>query len=297
MLEIDLAGLDLGEVQELVDQEQQGLAGGLHRIDIGGLLRGERGVEQQAAHADDAVERRADFMGRHGQEARLGAIGRIGEVPGVAKRTFGFGPVGDVAPDALHFRRPVGVDANEALAPGDPARSERAPDLLVVDAGAVRFQRRVTLFEHRKIEDRTQQLAAGFLRQRAEGLVGEGNALLGVAQHDQVALRFEQAACALLRFLQLPIAVDQGLVARGDSPHRPAQHADPEAQGRQRDTSECEQAAEADCEHVRIVGVGAATDDEAIDAAERGGEDRERAQQRRDPRMLPLEAADSLLDP
>ena len=40
-----------------------------------------------------------------------------------------------------------------------------------------------------------------------------------VAQHDQVALRFEQAARALLGFLQFPIAVGQRLVVQHDLAH------------------------------------------------------------------------------
>ena len=46
LLEIDLAGLDLGVVEQLLDQRQQRVAGGLDRPDIGGLLRRQRGIEQ-----------------------------------------------------------------------------------------------------------------------------------------------------------------------------------------------------------------------------------------------------------
>ena len=45
--EVELAGLDLGEVEHLLDQRQQRVAGGLHRLGIGRLFRRQRRVEQQ----------------------------------------------------------------------------------------------------------------------------------------------------------------------------------------------------------------------------------------------------------
>ena len=74
-LEIELAGFDLGEVENLLDQRQQRVAGGLDGLGVGGLLRRQRGVEQQVGHAEDAVQRRADLVRHHGEEARLGAVG------------------------------------------------------------------------------------------------------------------------------------------------------------------------------------------------------------------------------
>src|SRR5881275_1691859 len=59
MFEIDLAGLDLGVIQQLLDQREQRVAGSLYRLDIGRLFRRQRRIHQQAAHADDAVERLA----------------------------------------------------------------------------------------------------------------------------------------------------------------------------------------------------------------------------------------------
>ena len=142
MFEVDLAGFDLGIIQQLLDQRQQRVAGGFHRLGIGHLFRRQRRVQQQPAHADDAVERGADFVGGHRQETRLGAVGGVGLVAGFAQRALGFGAVGDVAADALHFGRPAGVRSNQAFAPGDPARPQRACDLLVVNPGAVALERR-----------------------------------------------------------------------------------------------------------------------------------------------------------
>ncbi len=68
MFEIDLAGLDLGIIQKLLDQRQQSVARGFHRLGIGHLLRRQRRIQQQPAHADDAIERRANLMRRHREE-------------------------------------------------------------------------------------------------------------------------------------------------------------------------------------------------------------------------------------
>ena len=46
-IEIELAGFDLGEIENLLDQRQQRFAGSLRRLGIGRLLGRERGVEQQ----------------------------------------------------------------------------------------------------------------------------------------------------------------------------------------------------------------------------------------------------------
>jgi hypothetical protein len=223
----------------------------------------------------------------HGEEARLGAIGGIGLVAGLGKRAFGFSAVGDVAADALHFRRRAGVRSNQAFAPGDPARSERAGDLLVVNPCAVLLQRGVALLKYSQHELAADQRAARLLGQFAIGVVDEGDAALGVPQHDQVALRFEQAAGALFGLLQFPIAVGQRFVVERDLAHLLAHPAQPEAQGRERDAGDREQEAGADRKGVRVVAgiLGPASRDEAVGAAERSGEDHERAEREDEPRM------------
>ena len=79
------------------------------------------------------------------------------------------------------------------------------------------------------------QCAARLLRQFAIGVVDESDAAVGIAQHDQVALRFEQAAGPFLGFLQLPIAVGQRFVVQRDLANLLAHPAHPDAQGRERD--------------------------------------------------------------
>ena len=201
MFEIDLAGFDLGIVQEFLDQRQQRIAGGFHRLGIGHLLRRQRRIQQQSAHADDAIQRRSDFMAGHRQEAGLGAIGRVGLVAGVAERALGFGAVGHIAADALHLRWLTGIRSHQALAPGDPSRSKFSGDALVVNPRAARLQRGVTLLKNLECEGTADQRTAGLPGELAIGVVDGCDEALRIAQHNQVVLRFEQAAGAFLGFL------------------------------------------------------------------------------------------------
>ena len=78
--ELQLARLDAGEIENFVDQRGKRRARGLDGLDVGFLLAIERGFRQQAGHAENAVERRADFMADGGEEARLGLARRLGAV-------------------------------------------------------------------------------------------------------------------------------------------------------------------------------------------------------------------------
>ncbi len=220
-------------------------------------------------------------------------------VTGLAQRAFGLGAVGDVAADALHLGGAAGIGANQPLAPCDPSRSERGRDLLVVNPRAVRLKRRVTLFKDIELEVAADQRAARPLGQFAIGVVGKSDAAVGIAQNDQVALRFEQAAGALLGFLQFPVAVSQRFVMQGDLAEFPAHPAQPEAQRRQRHAGERKQEAGADRKCVGVIArtLGPASGDEAIGPAERGGKDHEGADGEDEPGMISGEAAYPYLDP
>ena len=238
-------------------------------------------------------------MARHREEARLGAARRIGLVAGLSQRAFAFGPIGDVTADALHLCRAAGVVADEALAPRDPARAERACNLLVVNAGAGRFKRGIALFQNRKPGAAADQRAARQLRQLAIGIVGVADAAFGIAQHDQIALRFKQQPGALLGFLQLPVPVGHRFIVKRDLAQLLAHQADANAQGRERDTGDRKQEGDADREVVRVItGVlRPASGNESIGAAEYDGEHHQRAKDEADPRMTAGEAAQVQFDP
>ncbi len=84
---LNAAGVDAGIVEQVVDQGEEMLARFARRVDVGFLIRCQAGLRQQGQHADDAVERRADFMAHQPEEilarleagfARLRRGGRVG---------------------------------------------------------------------------------------------------------------------------------------------------------------------------------------------------------------------------
>ena len=160
VLELEPAGLDLGVVEDVVDDGQQRLARFDHDLGIGALLLIEVGVHQQAGHAQDAVHRRADFMAHGGQEFRLGAVGRLGGVAGLDKGTAQHAGLGDVADQPgqygdvvllRHDHRKAEGEAAEAAVGAGNVKGVSGTDQLVDFAGG------------EGLEGGTQELAVFFL--------------------------------------------------------------------------------------------------------------------------------------
>jgi hypothetical protein len=143
----------------------------------------------------------------HGEEARLGAVGGFRLVARFRQRQFGFGAVGDVAADALDFD--AAFQRHGYFAPGDPAGAVGCRDLLVVHARAVGGKRAVALLQQRQGKIACQQRIARASGKPAESIVGVSDMAGGVTAQDEVTLRFQEAARAFLRFLQLPGAVGE----------------------------------------------------------------------------------------
>ena len=77
--QLDLSGLHPGEVEDVVDQGQQGVAAGGDAVDVGPRLVPDRRVAlQEPGKADDRGQRRADLVAHVGQEFGLGRRGRLG---------------------------------------------------------------------------------------------------------------------------------------------------------------------------------------------------------------------------
>ncbi|MDT4863275.1 hypothetical protein FQZ97_979730 [compost metagenome] len=72
VVQFDLPGLQFGDVEDLVDQGQQLVAGTVDGLHIIALLGRQRRAEQQLGHAQYAVHRRADFVADLGEEFGLG---------------------------------------------------------------------------------------------------------------------------------------------------------------------------------------------------------------------------------
>src|SRR5580692_6387466 len=77
LLKIEPAGLDLGKVQDVVDDGQQRVAAVADGVGKLALFGGERRIEQERSHADDAVHRRADLVAHHREKLAFGDIGLL----------------------------------------------------------------------------------------------------------------------------------------------------------------------------------------------------------------------------
>ena len=69
--ELDIAGFDFGDVEDVVDDREHVLAGARDLFGVGALFFVEAGVQKQLVHADHAVHRGADLVAHVRQERRL----------------------------------------------------------------------------------------------------------------------------------------------------------------------------------------------------------------------------------
>ncbi len=90
ILQLQLAGLDFGEIQQIVDQGKQAAGRGFDDVDVTALLPGQIRFKHQVAHSDDAVNRSAQLVTHLGEEIALGLAGKIGLGQRLTQR-LGFG--------------------------------------------------------------------------------------------------------------------------------------------------------------------------------------------------------------
>ena len=98
--EFDAPLFDFGEVEDLVDDGQEGVAAGadgVGELALGGVER--RGLEE-FDHADDRVERRANFVAHVGQKLGFGLGGGLGGAEGDLEVGLGLGELLGAAGDA-----------------------------------------------------------------------------------------------------------------------------------------------------------------------------------------------------
>ena len=114
-IEHQLPGVDLREVEDVVDDGEQRVA----RLDddLGeGLLLGiEFGPGEQLGHAEHAVHRRADLVAHIGEELGLGAVGQHGPALRLLQLLLALLLLGHVDRRAEQIERAVGGD-HRALA-------------------------------------------------------------------------------------------------------------------------------------------------------------------------------------
>ena len=106
-LELHAPGLDLGQVQHIVDQLQQVTARPMHDVGMLGLFLGQVAsavLPQLVAENQDAVERRAQLMGHVGKEFRLVAVGQNQLLGLVTQALLGRFALADIDDHRLHQR-------------------------------------------------------------------------------------------------------------------------------------------------------------------------------------------------
>jgi hypothetical protein len=142
-------GLDAGDVEHLVDQRQQVLAGRqdvLHRLVPARL---ELGALQQLGEAQDAVQRRAQLVAHAAQELALGDVralgllaGRVRLGVGLPQRLDRLPARGDVA--AVEHQPVAGAGRRE----GAPERLQPAPLPVLVAVAVLGVPRRPRAVDH-----------------------------------------------------------------------------------------------------------------------------------------------------
>ena len=117
----DLPSLDLGQVQDVIDERQKRAAAGLDDLGVSELLFAETGIEEQLQYADDAIHRRADFMAHVGQEAAFRQVGGIGGLAGLHQFVLVAPPLGDILGDTGDANQLAGLIVNRECAIADPS--------------------------------------------------------------------------------------------------------------------------------------------------------------------------------
>ncbi len=131
-IQVEFTGLDLGEVEDVVDHGQQVIGRELHHPKVLSLLRAKVGVERQLGHADDAVQGRADLVAHVGQEFALAPGRRHGGILGLAHG--GLRPLrrGDVPRDAERADDAAVLVPKRHLGRRHPGDVAAAPGLLLL---------------------------------------------------------------------------------------------------------------------------------------------------------------------
>ena len=120
LLQLDLAGLDLRDVEDTVDDLEQHLGRAAGRLEIVLLPRSGFGVAHEFQHAENTVHRRAQLMRHVGKKLGLGVVGRLGFqhalmrlLPGSDKRVTRAAPIQDGAelPAILGHQRYTSVSS------------------------------------------------------------------------------------------------------------------------------------------------------------------------------------------
>ncbi len=202
-----LAGFDLREIEDVVDQLQQVLAGGLNLLQIGDrslLSVVRRFFLQQLAVEDDRIQRRPQLVAHAGEEIALGAGRRL-------RMTLGHPELIDERAQLLCVRSLNLVGFLEVL--GAPFQLRLGAFALDADGDTIGDRRHRVLHRRREFAAREDRHDAHQLRVDEQGISGEGDHPLPARPERVVHMRVDLFSG---RQLRCPL--------EGDHAHR--QHAD-----------------------------------------------------------------------
>ena len=201
-LELDVAGLDLGIIEGVVDDDEQGFARELDGAEQLALLLAERGAVEDLRHADHAVERRADLVAHRGEEGALGGVGGLGgarEAPGFldgglqlevgAAEVFLGGADGGFLPAALGD---VGEDAEDAGGRALVVADDIGTDKRGEDAAALVLDVRLAVPRAAGADAGVNLQGDGLVGEERGGLLGGVEVLDGVAEEGDVGFVVEK---------------------------------------------------------------------------------------------------------
>jgi hypothetical protein len=124
-LELHVAGLDLRDVEDVVQDLEQALRRVVRLLDVVALARRQAVLECEVGHADDRVHRRAQLVRHVGEEARLGLAGRLGCLARLLHRDLGLLARGDVLDHAQNRGSPSHSRASRLTSASNVAPSKR----------------------------------------------------------------------------------------------------------------------------------------------------------------------------
>ena len=102
LFQFELRGFDLGEIEDVVDEIQQIVAGAAKDLHIFVLLRGKGGLREQVGDAHDRIHRRSDFMTHARQKIRFGPARALGGGLGLLQFRLHPLALGDIARRGEH---------------------------------------------------------------------------------------------------------------------------------------------------------------------------------------------------
>lgn len=87
--EAELTGFDFGKVENVIEEDEEGIGGAFNVGGVAVLLWGEVGLEEEIGHADNAIHGSAELVAHIGEELTFGDIGGLGAHGGLAQLIFG----------------------------------------------------------------------------------------------------------------------------------------------------------------------------------------------------------------